>query len=65
MDLGKISKVILENINEHLIKLLCINQWKECASVIKWFKNIEQKKNCNFIKFDITEFLSIHHRNHS
>ena len=26
-ELGKISESILENINQHLIKLLCINQW--------------------------------------
>ena len=25
-ELGKISKSILENINQHLIKLLCVNQ---------------------------------------
>ena len=25
---------------------------------LKWFKNIEEKKNCNFIKFDIKEFYA-------
>ena len=55
-ELGKISKSILENINQHLIKLLCVNQWKNSASALEWFKNIEEKKNCTFIKFDITEF---------
>ena len=55
-ELGKISKSILENINQHLIKLLCVKQWKNSASVIEWFKNIKEKKNCTFIKFDIREF---------
>ena len=55
-ELGKISKSILENINHHLIKLLCVKQWKNSASVIEWFKNIKEKNNCTFIKFDIREF---------
>ena len=55
-ELGKISKSIWENINQHLVKLLYINQWKNSASVIAWFKNIEDKKNCTFIKLDIRDF---------
>ena len=55
-ELGKISKSILENINQHLLKLLYVNQWKNSTSVIEWFKNIEDKKNCTFIKYDIREF---------
>ena len=55
-ELGKVSKSILENINQHLVKLLHVNQWKNSASVIEWFRNIEDKKNCTFIKFDIREF---------
>ena len=55
-ELGKISKSILENINHHLIKLLCINQLKNSASIIEWFKHIKEKRNCTFINFDIREF---------
>ena len=47
----------MENINQPLVKLLRVNQWKNSASVIEWFKNIENKKNCIFIKFDIREFF--------
>ena len=54
--LGKVSKSILENINQHLVKLLHVNQWKNSASIIEWFRNIEDKKNCTFIKSDIREF---------
>ena len=55
-ELGKISKWIFENINQYLIKLLCVNQWKKMASVIEWFKNTKEKNNFTFIKFDIREF---------
>ena len=55
-ELGKVSKLILENINQHLVKLLHVKQWKNVASIIEWFRNIEGKKNCTFIKFDIREF---------
>ena len=46
----------MENINQHSVELLYVNQWKNSASVIEWFKNIEDEKNCTFIKFDIREF---------
>ena len=36
--------------------MLYVNQWKNFASVIEWFRNIEDKKNCTFTKFDIREF---------
>ena len=55
--LGKISKSVLENINQRLVKLLRVNQWKNSASLINWFKNIEDKKNCIVIKFDVREFF--------
>ena len=59
-ELGKISKVKLDKINKALVEKLNLNQWKNTASVIEWFKLIESKKDCTFIKFDIREFyLSI------
>ena len=30
-ELGKISKSVLENTNQHLVKLLYVNQWKNSA----------------------------------
>ena len=54
--LGKVSKSILENVNQYLVKLLYVNQWENSASVKEWFRNIEDKKNCTFIKIDIREF---------
>ena len=55
-ELGKVRKSIFENIDQHLVKLLYVNQWKNSASVIEWFRKIEDKKNCTFFKFDIRDF---------
>ena len=55
-ELGKVSKVILEKINQTLIKHLDVNQWENSSSVIEWFKGIDTKKACIFVKFDIREF---------
>ena len=45
-----------EKINQALIKHLHVNQWKNSSSVIERFKDIDNKKDCIFIKFDIREF---------
>ena len=55
-ELGKVSKVILEEFNQALIKDLDVNQWKNSSTVIEWFKGIVNIKNCIFITFDIREF---------
>ena len=49
--------MILENINQDFDKLLYINQRKSSASVVEGFRNIKDKTNCTFIKFDIREFF--------
>ena len=54
-ELGRISKTILDNINKHLCTSLNINRWKNTASVIEWFKRIEQNHLYKFI-FDIKDF---------
>ena len=55
-ELRRISKAILDNINKRLCTSLNINQWKNTASVIEWFKRIEQKHLYKFIIFDIKDF---------
>ena len=55
-EIGKISKEILDRINSKVIRASRFNQWKNSASVIEWFKAIENKKRHNFICFDIVEF---------
>ena len=55
-ELGKVRKSILENINQHLVKLLYVNQWKNSASVIEWFRNIEDKKSCTLLNSILESF---------
>ena len=58
-ELGKISSIISENINNTLAEKLSVNQWKSTEMVIYWFKSIEQKSRCFFIQFDIKFYSSI------
>ena len=55
-ELGKLSKNILERINNKLRSSLNLNQWKNSFEVIQWFKNIKNKNSCTFTTFDIDEF---------
>ena len=55
-ELGRISKVILEDINKRIRTSLGINQWKNTASVIEWFKNIHEKHKHKFMVFDVKDF---------
>ena len=55
-ELGKISKKIIEQINQEILKKTNVNQWKNTSNVINWFNNIENKKDCSFIQFDINQF---------
>ena len=55
-EIGKISKQILDKINTRVITATKTNQWKNTASVIKWFNNIDNKEKHSFICFDIVEF---------
>ena len=35
------------------------NQWRNTPQVISWFKNLKDKENQRFIKFDITDFYPL------
>ena len=52
-ELGKISKTIIEQIDQEMLKKIEVNQWKNTGNVIKWFNNIKNKKDCAFIQFNI------------
>ena len=54
-NLGKVSKVILEEINEKIRAKLDVNQWKNSQTVIEWFESINDKCNHTFVSFDIVE----------
>ena len=57
--LGKISKKIIEQINQKILKKTDASQWKNTSNVINWFNNIENKKDCSFIQFDVKEFYPL------
>ena len=40
---GKVSKLILENVNKKLVKSLKVNQWRNMDSVINWFNAMKNK----------------------
>ena len=55
-NLGKISKVILNKINQHIVASTNINQWKNTQNVLNWFDKIENKRDVALISFDIENF---------
>ena len=54
--IGKVSKQILDNINNSIRRNTSLTQWKNTNEVINWFNQISNKKNKYFIKFDIVDF---------
>ena len=55
-EMGKVSKKLIDQVNTELKSSKNVNQWKNTASVIKWFKNIPNKAKYTFIIFHIAEF---------
>ena len=55
-EIGAISKHILDEINTSIITSTKINQWKNTASVLKWFNGLENKTMLSFICFDVCDF---------
>ena len=55
-NMGKVSKQIIQKINDKLRKITKFNQWKNSSDVIKWFNSIENKERSTFIQFDIDQF---------
>ena len=41
--IGKISKVYIDEINESILKLTNLNQWKSSLEVIDWYKKLKSK----------------------
>ena len=55
-ELGKVSRLSIEEINKKLISELYFRQWKNIDSVLKWFIDISNEKDYSFIQLDIKEF---------
>ena len=56
VELGKVSKRILDKINKYIREHTKANQWKKSVSVIEWVKAIKSRQQCTFIVFDIESF---------
>ena len=54
--IGKISKVILDRINEKMISSVTINQWENTSAVLTWYSKIHRKTRCSFIQIGIESF---------
>ena len=46
-EMGIVSKIFLEEINNKLNNHLCYNQWRSTSTVSEWFRAIENKKPVN------------------
>jgi hypothetical protein len=55
-ELGKGSKVILDNINNRIKSSINVNKWKNSYSVFDLFKSVNNKPNHMFLSFDIVDF---------
>ena len=55
-ELGKVSKKILEEKIEKIRNTSGLNSWKNTDAVVKWFKNLKNKKSMSFIVFDVEKF---------
>ena len=58
-NLGAISKSIVENINKTVRTSTKLNQWRNTADVIAWFKSLDNKPSLSFIVFDIADFYPL------
>ena len=53
--IGKVSKIIVQEICDSLSLALNINQWRSTKDCIKWFEEYEKNDRCSFIKYDIKD----------
>ena len=54
--MGKISKQLLQKINEEVRESTGLKQWRSTADVIDWFNGIKDKSKKRFLQMDICEF---------
>lgn len=55
-NIGKISKQLLQQINEKIRTQLNLQQWRSTSDTLTWFKNIKEKARKKFIQLDIVDF---------
>ena len=59
-NLGRVSKRILDKVNQKCRDASGVNQWRSTQDVLKWFSNVHSanptKDKAKFLQFDISEF---------
>ena len=55
-EIGLVSKKYLETIIKNVSNKIRVNQWRNTATVIDWFRSLPQKANSRFVKFDNVEY---------
>ena len=63
-NIGKVSKGILDRINNSIRSQSKLTQWKNSQEVIQWFEKIDKKAEKRFICFDIVSFYPSIKRQH-
>ena len=59
-EIERISKHNIDQINTKLVGKLIVNEWKNLVSVIKWFKNINDKRPYDFLQVRYKGYLPIY-----
>ena len=54
--IGRVNKIIVQDICDSLRLALNINQWRSTKDCIKWFEEYDKNNRCSFINYDIREF---------
>ena len=54
--MGKVSKQILQKINNEIRSKLDLNQWHSTQTVLDWFGMIKRKTVKRFFQLDIVDF---------
>ena len=55
-EIGMVSKIMVERINNRLRDKAKLQQWKNTQAVLQWFSDVTDKNDNTFIKFVIVEF---------
>ena len=55
-DLGKISKIIVQKINNQILAKTKLNLWRDNSSALEWFNGLQNKQQLRFLAFDIQSY---------
>ena len=54
--IGKISKQLLEEINNQIREKTKLQQWRSTDEALNWFKELDRQKTLTFLQLDIVEY---------